>query len=515
MLLLNIALSVSLAATSALAECAEPPCIIRMGVWKQEPPAENAYVNSALRNFNRFAANPAFKMGADVGRNLNRIAGANAMAVMNHYDQAYYANISFGTPPQETVVQIDTGSAAFWIGSKSCNDAKNCNDLYPFDSAKSSTYMNVSSGKPSNVTYGAGSIGGVMSSDVMNWGSFTIPKQQFILVDYEDPTIFYQQNGTVSGLVGFAYQGGLQPTVSAMGYYETPIYSMVRLGMISQPLFSIWLNGSTTGGIQTMNGGEVIIGGVDSARYNGDIMYYPIVNVSKSYFWMVEITNVQIVGTLDATKPTAPLSISPLNLTTTYGLMDSGTSLITIDPNFYTLQLLPTLQKKSVGKPVALTTDLNTGYTRVACTDAQRLPSIALTFGGKGVSGSQPSFEITWQDYVLSDAQGCYLGFQAMNMKNTGEGNPVWIFGDVFLRKVFTVYDFGNGGRVGLAYAANTGKAFGVPLNAQSIPDVPNVKVDNATVSTSKKSAAAAAAGAWSFAATSGMMLVYTIFALA
>ncbi|KAJ3067010.1 hypothetical protein HDU98_009763 [Podochytrium sp. JEL0797] len=379
--------------------------------------------------------------------------------------------VSIGTPPQPAVVQIDTGSSAFWVGSKACNIVGPCNDKTPFDPSLSSTFSDFSQGKFSNITYGAGAIGGNLSTDVVMWGSFQVPKQPFILVSYEDPIVASQQAKTVTGLVGFAYQGGLRPNTSSVGYYQTPFWTLASSGTIALPMFSLWLNGTTVGGIQATNGGEIVLGGTDPDHYSGNISYYPIATVSNSYYWTIMLTGCQTIKGFDVTNPNAAPSVNVIPITSTqWAIMDSGTTFILVDPNFFRLQLLPSLQANAISTPVKTTTDAN-GATRVNCQDAQRLPAIGFTFGGPGIGNSEPVFQITWQDYVASDAQGCFLGFQQQNAKSLGDGtSPVWIFGDVFLRKIFSVYDMGNGGRVGLANAANTAKALSVPLTVESIP---------------------------------------------
>ena len=76
------------------------------------------------------------------------------------------------------------------------------------------------------------------------------------------------------------------------------------------------------------------------------------------------------------------------------------------------------------------------GQYYVSCDSIPSLPPINIQIGGA-------TWVLNGEDYIMNEGGGvCILGMMPMDMDTIyGE---LWIMGDVFLRKVYTVFDYKN-----------------------------------------------------------------------
>jgi len=354
---------------------------------------------------------PVSKMPATprhIARENGMIVGATdapADVPIDDFQNAqYYGPISIGTPPQKFNVVFDTGSSNLWIPSKSCSLLNIACKLHSkYDSSKSSTY--VKNGTKFAIQYGSGSLSGFTSQDTLAVGDVSVPNVLFAEAVKEPGIAFVAAH--FDGILGFGF-----PEISVNGmppFFQAALAS----GAIKEPKFAFYLEKSGT------SGGELALGGVDSTKYTGDFTYTPI--TIKGY-WQFGVSKVSVGGADFAGE--------------TKAIADTGTSLLAI-PKASLTSLLTKFPAGAV-KPLAA------GEYTVDCSKTSSLPTLSFTIAGK-------EFSLEGSEYVLSVQGECLLGITGIDVP--APRGPLWILGDVFLRKYYTVFDYGNT-QIGFALAA-------------------------------------------------------------
>jgi saccharopepsin len=327
------------------------------------------------------------------------LKGGHGVPLSNFMNAQYFAEIQLGSPPQSFKVILDTGSSNLWVPSTSCTSIA-CFLHAKYDSTSSSTYK--ANGSAFSIQYGSGSMEGFVSNDLLAIGDLKIPKQDFAEATKEPGLAF--AFGKFDGILGLAYD-----TIS-VNHITPPFYSMVNEGLIDEPVFSFRIGSSEE------DGGEAVFGGIDDDAYTGKIEYVP---VRRKAYWEVELTKVKFGD-------------DELELDNTGAAIDTGTSLIA----------LPTDIAEMLNNQIGATKSWNGQYT-LDCAKVPSLPDLSFTFGGK-------DYPLKGEDYILNVQGTCMSAFTGIDINLPG--GSLWIVGDVFLRKYYTVYDLGRNA-VGFATA--------------------------------------------------------------
>merc|ERR1712146_277298 len=161
-----------------------------------------------------------------------------------------------------------------------------------------------------------------------------------------------------------------------------------------------------------MGGGELTLGGVDDTKYTGDFTTVP---VSRKGYWQFNVDSLTAGGKSVADKLIA--------------IADTGTSLLA-GPTDAIKTLIASF-------PSGIVTPAVKGEYLVNCDKASQLPDLVFTISGK-------PFTLTGDEYVIKVSAGgqtqCLLGMMGIDVP----AGPLWILGDVFLRKYYTKFDYGN-----------------------------------------------------------------------
>ena len=159
------------------------------------------------------------------------------------------------------------------------------------------------------------------------------------------------------------------------------------------------------------------LGGYDKQYFKGDLHW---TKVSRQGYWEIPMDKVML-GDED-------LGIS-------HGAaIDTGTSLIA----------MPSAEAIRINQKIGAQRNIFGQYL-LNCTTLDRLPSLNIVFNGR-------EFPLPPHDYVLNlGADQCLSAFIGLDIP--APAGPLWIVGDAFLRRYYSVYDLGKNA-VGLAEAA-------------------------------------------------------------
>jgi len=348
----------------------------------------------------RRIGHPSTEDGEQLFWTQDMLKGGHNVPLTNFLNAQYFTEITLGTPPQSFKVILDTGSSNIWVPSSKCTSIA-CFLHAKYDSSASSTYK--ANGSQFEIHYGSGSMTGIVSNDVLNIGDLTIKGLDFAEALQEPGLAF--AFGKFDGILGLGYD-----TIS-VNHMTPPFYHMVNKGLLDQPVFSFRLGSSED------DGGEAVFGGIDDSAYTGKITYVP---VRRKAYWEVELEKVSFGD-------------ETLELENTGAAIDTGTSLIA----------LPTDMAEMLNTQIGAKKSWN-GQYQVDCAKVPNLPELSLYFGGK-------AYPLRGSDYILEVQGTCISAFTGLDINLPG--GSLWIIGDVFLRRYFTVYDLGRNA-VGFAQSA-------------------------------------------------------------
>jgi len=345
-------------------------------------------------------------------KDANRGLGANGdqESLNNYMDAQYYGEIQIGTPAQKFGVVFDTGSSNLWVPSSTASwTCIACILHRRYDSSKSSTYKK--DGSPFKIQYGSGSMEGFVSYDKVCLADDVCADNQGFAEATKEPGLAFIA-AKFDGILGMGY-----PDIAVNNI--TPVYNtLMQQKKVPAPVFAFWLNRDE----EDPKGGELTLGGTDPTHYKGDISYIP---VTKKGYWQFQMDGIDVGGG----KATGCDGGCP-------AIADTGTSLLAG----------PTDQAEKINLAIGATPVIGGEYM-VDCSKIDSLPDVTMTINGK-------KFTLTGKDYVIKvSALGvteCISGFMGIDLPP--KLGKMWILGDVFIGKYYTVFDFGNN-QVGFAQA--------------------------------------------------------------
>ncbi|KAF7721060.1 Vacuolar protease A [Apophysomyces ossiformis] len=256
----------------------------------------------------------------------------------------------------------------------------------------------------------------VNAQDTLRVGSITVMGQQFA-ESVKEP-------GFTLALARFDGVFGLGYVSIATDYVTPPFYHMMDRDLLDDKMFAFWLNGANNK--ENDVGGELVFGGVNPDHFEGDIHW---INVTLQGYWQIELENVKFGGEMADLGPVA-------------AVVDTGASVF----------ITPTDVAELLNMQIGAKKNLLGQYT-VNCTTLQDLPEFCLVFAGK-------EFCLSGEEYIIQAYGQCISGFMGMDIPEPA--GPLWVVGDVFIRKFYSVFDFGNNRAVDHILPAQTSPNYAI-----------------------------------------------------
>jgi len=328
---------------------------------------------------------------------------------------------------------FDTGSTNLWVSSDLCIKGP-CTkkERRRYNHSLSQTYASPQQADRLHVQFGTGALTGPMAVDDFHIGPFTVYNQTFAMIQEQTGAVFEQV--PFEGILGLAF-----PSMSANGV--TPFFdNVVQQKALKSNSFAFYFS------LNNPSANAIFWGGWDSKFHEGGVEYFKVVD---EYYWSLALKSFQIGGHEllgDGTPTTRKGSVMLQSGSGSAdaprpprAIIDTGTTLFTASG--------ATFAKVMERVPP------------VPCKEMNNATHPMMLFRLENEDGDLKDFELKNTQYMTADSTGsqCSPGFMKIDIPK--EHGPGLIFGEIFLRHFFAVFDRRSGGsgdsRVGFARAAH------------------------------------------------------------
>ncbi|KAJ7153545.1 acid protease [Mycena crocata] len=304
-------------------------------------------------------------------------------------DLEWAGTVSIGSPPQDFLIDFDTGSADLWVPSSACNSST-CSPKSKYMASASSTSSKKSGSF--SILYGDGStVNGPVYTDTVDVAGIKAKAQYFSPVTTLSSSF---ENDPIDGILGLAF-----PAISNLN--QSPFFNTANKdGTVKSNQFGFFL---------ASNDSELYLGGTNSDRFSGDVEYHDV--DSSTGFWQIPNASIKVGGS------TAVDSFETI--------IDSGT----------TIMYGPPAVVKEVYAQVngSALFDSGNGFYSFPCKSP---PEMAFNWGGS--DWTIPAKNIN----LGTTEEGSDLCVGALAGQDLGLGNDVWLLGDSFMKSAYSVFDF-------------------------------------------------------------------------
>uniref|UniRef100_A0AC35TYH1 Peptidase A1 domain-containing protein n=1 Tax=Rhabditophanes sp. KR3021 TaxID=114890 RepID=A0AC35TYH1_9BILA len=362
----------------------------------------------------------------------HQILGSVPETINDYESSILTTNITLGTPPQNFVAFLDTGSSNLWVADKTCGQKivscpdfcidqpeycksgacsstccgsraninagkkKVCDIKNKFDSSKSTSY--VKNGRGFSIYYSYGQVEGFLGQDTLaiagNKGkSLSITNTVFAQANLL-PDVFL--NSPADGILGLAFASLAEDNI------VPPILDAIKRKLLDAPVFTVYLNGY----VGTGKGGVITYGAIDTDNCGSDINYVGITIPAWFQF------NLDSVST----------SLGSVTNVKTQATSDTGRDYIAGTQAF----------TDSIAKSLGATYDPKTQFYQIDCKKA--VSDVIFTIAGN-------KYPVKAVNMVSKHGSFCALNLRSFDANGAGHS---WVLGTPFMRQYCHIHDLGN-----------------------------------------------------------------------
>ncbi|KAF9693501.1 hypothetical protein EKO04_008482 [Ascochyta lentis] len=331
--------------------------------------------------------------------NSNDPTQKNSVAIdQDGSDLSYMVAVTIGDSKEEYHLLLDSAASNTWVMGQDCK-SEACGMHTTFGKGDSTSLKTQDT--PFSVTYGTGSVSGTLATDTLHIGGSLSPSVTFGLATNVSSEF---KSYPMDGILGIGRGANAKGAVDAPQIMD----ALKDEKLIGTKLYGIHLSRSSDG----LNDGELNLGEANKARFSGDLNWLDCVP-NDTGFWEVPISDASVNG-------------KTLGLQGKKGIMDTGTSYI----------LMPPADALAIHTPIPGFTQSGETFS-VPCDTKTPLQFI---FG-------KTAYNISTADWLGGKLDSGLCRSNIIGRQTFNESQ--WLIGDVFLKNVYSVFDF-DGSRVGL-----------------------------------------------------------------
>lgn len=314
---------------------------------------------------------------------------ANSVAIdQDGTDYSYICTIQVGASGKAMQMLIDTGAANTWMMGSDCS-SEPCLAHNTFGAKDSISLRETDS--EFNLTYGSGTVSGLIFNDAVKMADFSISLSFGSASVVSNEFSFYPMDGIL----------GLGRSTSSSVKAPTFMEAIHNRNVLQKNLLGIHLQRNSDGSTD----GELNFGSPNTNRYTGNVSYTS--TVKGSDLWEITIDDAAVDGV-------------KCGFSGKTAIIDTGTSFL----------LLPPRDAQRIHKLIPGSQQEGETF-EIPC-----LASVPVQ-----ITISKITYNIPPKDYLGKPVSGGNLCASNIIGKDTF-GPDRWLVGDVFLKNVYTIFDF-------------------------------------------------------------------------